>query len=155
MIVVLRVFLFVLALLVADTAVSAEDAMKVEQLGIVTDLGVTHFSAELAATEAERERGLMFRHILPQDQAMLFDFGKPKPAAMWMKNTYIPLDMLFVRQDGTIAHIAENAVPQSLTVLETAEPVRGVVELPAGTVKRLGVKEDDEVIAPIFNNSLN
>ena len=129
--------------------------MKVESLSVVTDAGVTTFSTEVADTDAQRERGLMFRHVLPRDQAMLFDFGAARPAAMWMKNTYIPLDMLFVRQDGSIAHIAENAVPQSLATIESGEPVRGVVELPAGTVKRLGIKDEDEVIAPIFSNSLN
>lgn len=147
----LKVFAFILFAGVSAVA-CADGALKVEPLGISTDRGFTKFSAEVADTDAERERGLMFRHILPQDQAMLFDFGKPKPTAFWMKNTYIPLDMLFVRQDGTIAHIAENAVPMSLKIIESKEPVRGVVELPAGTVKRLGIKEDDEVIAPIFSN---
>jgi uncharacterized protein len=149
--VVLRVFSLVLWASLSTLAF-ADGALKVEPLGISTDHGVTKFTAEVADTEAERERGLMFRHILPPDQAMLFDFGKPKPTAFWMKNTYIPLDMLFVRQDGTIANIAENAVPMSLKPIESKEPVRGVVELPAGTVKRLGIKEDDEVIAPIFTN---
>jgi uncharacterized protein len=95
----------------------------------------------------------MFRHVLPKDSAMLFDFGKPRPAAMWMKNTYISLDMLFVRLDGTIAALAENTEPFSTQIISVEEPVKGVVELPAGTVKRLGIKRDDKVYHEIFKTA--
>ena len=107
-------------------------------------------SAEVADTDELRQRGLMFRHILPPDQAMLFDFGTPRPAAMWMKDTYMSLDMLFVREDGTIAALAENTVPKSLDTISVQESVQGVVELAAGTVKRLGIHKGDKVIHRIF-----
>jgi uncharacterized protein len=130
--------------------VFAQAVARIEPLSIVTDSTATLFSAEIADTDELRERGLMFRHMLPQNQAMLFDFGKPRPAAMWMKNTYISLDMLFVRADGTIAALAENTEPFSTQIISVEEPVKGVVELAAGTVKRLGIKRDDKVYHEIF-----
>ncbi len=72
-----------------------------------------------------------------------------------MKNTYMSLDMLFVRQDGTIAAMAENTVPMSLDTIAVQEPVRGVVELPGGTIKRLGIHKDDHVVSDIFSTALN
>jgi uncharacterized membrane protein (UPF0127 family) len=108
------------------------------------------FIAEIADTEELRTRGLMFRHFLPEDKAMLFDYEQPRPVAMWMKNTNISLDMLFIREDGTIAAIAEDTVPQSLDTISVQEPVRGVLELAAGTVKRLGLRPNDKVYHRIF-----
>jgi uncharacterized protein len=128
----------------------AQDVARIEPLSIVTETSATLFSAEIADNDALRGRGLMFRHVLPPNQAMLFDFEKPRPAAMWMKNTYISLDMLFVRADGTIAAIAENTEPFSTQTISVDEPVQGVVELAAGTVKRLGIKRDDKVYHQVF-----
>jgi uncharacterized protein len=128
----------------------AQAVARIEPLSVVTDSTATLFSAEIADTDELRERGLMFRHVLPPNQAMLFDFGQPRPAAMWMKNTYISLDMLFVRADGTIAALAENTEPFSTQIISVEEPVKGVVELAAGTVKRLGIKRDDKVYHEIF-----
>jgi uncharacterized membrane protein (UPF0127 family) len=133
----------------------AQEMMKVEPLTIVTSHVAKTFSAEIADTDVLLERGLMFRHVMPEDQAMLFDFGQSKPVFMWMKNTYMSLDMLFVRQDGTIAALAENTVPRSLDTIGVQEPVRGVVELAAGTVKRLGIHKNDQVVNRIFSNKLN
>ena len=110
----------------------------------------TMFTAEVADTEELRTRGLMFRHFLPNDKAMLFDYEKPRPVAMWMKNTNISLDMLFIREDGTIAAIAQDTVPRSLDTISVQEPVRGVLELAAGTVKRLGLRPNDRVYHRIF-----
>ena len=78
----------------------------------------------------------MFRQRLPEDRGMLFDFGEPRPVSMWMKNTYIPLDMLFIRADGTIAYIAENTVPKSLDTIGISEPVLAVLELAGGTARK-------------------
>jgi uncharacterized protein len=138
-----------------STSISAlaQDVARIEPLSVVTATTATLFSAEIADTDELRERGLMFRHVLPKDSAMLFDFGKPRPAAMWMKNTYISLDMLFVRVDGTIAALAENTEPFSTQIISVEEPVKGVVELPAGTVKRLGIKRDDKVYHEIFKTA--
>ncbi len=135
------------------TSAMAQDVARIEPMSVVTETTATLFSAEVADTDELRERGLMFRHVLPKDSAMLFDFGKPRPAAMWMKNTYISLDMLFVRLDGTIAALAENTEPFSTQIISVEEPVKGVVELPAGTVKRLGIKRDDKVYHEIFKTA--
>ena len=129
--------------------------MRVEPLTIVTSQAVATFTAEIADTDLARERGLMFRHVMPDDQAMLFDFGQPRPASMWMKNTYMSLDMLFVAQDGTIVALAQNTVPKSLDTISVQQPVRGVVELAAGTVKRLNIHKNDRVVSHIFEAPLN
>lgn len=126
---------------------------KLEPVTVASDASVTMFTAEIADTEELRRRGLMFRHLLPDDKAMLFDYGKPRPVAMWMKNTNISLDMLFIREDGTIAAIAENTVPQSLDTISVQEPVRGVLEMTAGTVKRLGLRPNDKVYHRIFRTA--
>lgn len=99
-------------------------------------------------TAEERARGLMFRRHLDADSGMLFDFREPLTARMWMKNTYIPLDMLFIREDGEITNIAKDTVPQSTTVLSSAEKVRYVLELNAGTTTRRGIEPGDKVRLP-------
>lgn len=130
----------------------AENAQisKLEPITLESADSVTMFTAEIADTEELRTRGLMFRHFLPADKAMLFDYGKSRPVAMWMKNTNISLDMLFIREDGTIAAIAQDTVPKSLDTISVQEPVRGVLELPAGTVKKLGLRPNDRVYHRIF-----
>ena len=141
---------FVLIFLVWPFAAVAQEPPRLEPITIATDAASTLLTAEIADTPELRERGLMFRHIMPPDQAMLFDFGDPRPVAMWMKNTYMSLDMLFVREDGTIAAVAENTIPKSLDTISVQEPVKGVIELAAGTVKRLGIRRDDKVFNRIF-----
>ena len=128
----------------------AQEPPRIEPVTFVTATTSTMLQAEVADTEELRERGLMFRHILPPDQAMLFDFGTPRPASMWMKNTNMPLDMVFVREDGTIAAIAENTVPLSLDTVSVQEPVKGVIELAGGTAKKLGMHLNDKVFHRIF-----
>ena len=124
---------------------------KLEPITLESADSVTMLTAEIADTDELRTRGLMFRHFLPEDKAMLFDYETPRPVAMWMKNTNISLDMLFIRQDGTIAAIAQDTVPQSLDTISVQEPVRGVLELAAGTVRRLGLRVNDKVYHRIFN----
>ncbi len=123
---------------------------KLEPITVTSANSATMFTAEIADTDELRSRGLMFRHFLPEDKAMLFDYEQPRPVAMWMKNTNISLDMLFIREDGTIAAIAQDTVPQSLDTISVQEPVRGVLELAAGTVKRLGLRVNDKVYHRIF-----
>jgi hypothetical protein len=96
------------------------------------------------------EQGLMFRQELAPDSGMLFDFKQPTLATMWMRNTLIPLDMLFVDTTGRIVNIHERAVPQSDAIISAAAPVRAVIELNGGTAARLGIKAGDRVIFPIF-----
>lgn len=141
--------------LAGATAALPENAQisKLESIALEGSDSFTTFTAEIADTDELRTRGLMFRHFLPADKAMLFDYQTPRPVAMWMKNTNISLDMLFIREDGTIAAIAQDTVPQSLDTISVQEPVRGVLELAAGTVKRLGLQVNDKVYHRIFNTA--
>ena len=136
-------------------ATGAADAIlsKLELLTIATETDASLFTVEIADTDELRQRGLMFRQRVPQDRGMLFDFGAPRKVAMWMKNTYVPLDMLFIRQDGSIAYIAENTVPESLDTVGVSEPVQAVLELAGGTSKRLGIRAGDKVFHRIFRNT--
>jgi uncharacterized protein len=134
------------------SSVSAQEALsKIEPLSITTEADVSLFTVEIADTDALRERGLMFRQRLPEDRGMLFDFGQPRPVSMWMKNTYIPLDMLFIRADGVIAYIAENTTPKSLDAVGVQEPVLAVLELAGGTAKKRGIRAGDVVYHRLFN----
>ena len=110
--------------------------------------GRTHaFTVEVAQTPEQQARGLMFREALGPDEGMIFPFRPPRPASFWMRNTPIPLDMLFVRQDGTIARIAADTVPHSEEpVTSSGEPVAAVLELRGGRAAELGISEGDRVI---------
>lgn len=126
-------------------------AQALEALTIVTQGGQRHsFQVEVARNDADRAQGLMFRRAMAQDRGMLFDFGRVEPVSMWMQNTYLPLDMLFIRADGTIARIAANTEPLSTRTIPSGEPVLSVLELNAGTAARLGIKPGDRVEHPIF-----
>jgi uncharacterized membrane protein (UPF0127 family) len=109
-----------------------------------------HFKIEFADTADRRTVGLMFRRTMAPDAGMLFDFKTDQPVAMWMRNTLIPLDMLFIRRDGTIANIAERTVPLSEATIPSSGEVRGVLELNGGTAQRLGLKPGDRVSHPMF-----
>lgn len=117
---------------------------------IVSKNGVHPFSVELATNDAERARGLMFRKSLPEGQGMLFDFKRDLPVSFWMHNTYISLDMIFIASDGRIVHIAENAKPELDDLIPSGGPVRGVLEVIAGTVDKLGIAPGDRVTGSIF-----
>lgn len=125
---------------------------KIEPLTVATETDAVMFTVEIADTDELRARGLMFRQRLPEDRGMLFDFEAPRPVSMWMKNTYIPLDMLFIREDGTIAYIAENTVPKSLDAIGISEPVLAVLELAGGTTRKLGIRAGDTVYHRLFRN---
>jgi uncharacterized protein len=104
------------------------------------------FRIEVARTEAQQERGLMFRSHLAPDQGMIFPMSPPRMASFWMKNTIIPLDMIFVRADGSIARIAAQTVPYSLAPVSSGEPVAAVLEIAGGRAAELGINEDDKVV---------
>jgi uncharacterized membrane protein (UPF0127 family) len=123
------------------------------ELTIISASGPHRFKVELAETPAQMTQGLMFRTSLAPDAGMLFDYRQPTAATMWMRNTLIPLDMLFVDAQGRIVNIYERAVPQSLDVIAAAEPVRAVIELNGGTAARLGIEPGDRVVHPIFGNA--
>jgi uncharacterized membrane protein (UPF0127 family) len=126
-------------------------AAELQPLEIASKSGVHVFAVELASTPQEQATGLMFRRELPEGRGMLFDFHRDQPTSFWMKNTYIPLDMIFIRGDGRILRIAENTVPLSETLVPSGGPVRAVLEVVAGTAKRLGIAPGDRVGHPIFN----
>jgi uncharacterized membrane protein (UPF0127 family) len=120
---------------------------------IVSAAGPSHtFAVELAVSQEQLEQGLMFRRSLAADAGMLFDFGRVEPVSMWMKNTLIPLDMIFIAADGRIVDIAERTVPGSLAVIAARQPVRAVLEVNGGTAARLGLQAGDRVRHPIFGN---
>ena len=125
-------------------------AAELQPLEIAGKSGVHVFAVELASTPQEQATGLMFRRELPEGRGMLFDFHRDQPTSFWMKNTYIPLDMIFIRGDGRILRIAENTVPLSETLIPSGGPVRAVLEVIAGTAKRLGIAPGDRVGHPIF-----
>jgi uncharacterized membrane protein (UPF0127 family) len=128
--------------------------LPTEKLVIITRDGTRHdFNVEMALTPEQQEIGLMFRPTVAPDGGMLFDWGHPMESQMWMKNTIASLDMVFINADGTIRSIIENAVPQSLAVLDSHGPVRATLELAAGTTARLGILVGDHVEAPIFSKA--
>ena len=116
-----------------------------EPLTIVSQSGRHAFQVEIADEPGERATGLMNRYALAPDAGMLFDFGEARPIDMWMKNTYIPLDMVFIRADGTIHRVAANTVPHSLATVSSGAPVRFVLEVGGGTAARLGIRRGDRV----------
>jgi uncharacterized membrane protein (UPF0127 family) len=121
-------------------------------LVIVTGGREIKFDVELALNDAERSRGLMFREKLGPYDGMLFDFHREAPVSFWMKNTLIPLDMIFIAADGTIRSIHANAVPHSVETIPSQFPVRGVLEINGGSAKLLGIKPGDKVKHAIFGN---
>ena len=125
-----------------------------ETLVIVTQDGKHHvFQVEMALRMDQQLTGLMFRRVVPPDGGMLFDWGAPRESQMWMRNTVASLDMLFINPDGTIRHIAEHTVPESLAVIDSGGPVRATLEVSAGTAERLDIRVGDKVLQRIFDNA--
>lgn len=131
-------------LLAATLAVSATFSAEPLTIRKADGTAVT-LMVELAVSADQRAQGLMNRREMAADHGMLFDFGLSRRVAMWMKNTYLPLDMLFIRKDGTIARIAADTEPQSEAIIDSREPVHFVLELNAGTASKLGITPGDRV----------
>jgi uncharacterized membrane protein (UPF0127 family) len=121
-----------------------------QTLEIASKTGVHAFTVELADSDTERAKGLMFRRELPEGRGMLFDFHRDQEVSFWMQNTYIPLDMIFIRGDGRILRIAENTEPLSTRLIPSGGPVRAVLEVIAGTARKLGIAPGDRVGHPMF-----
>jgi uncharacterized membrane protein (UPF0127 family) len=119
-------------------------------LEIASKSGVHPFAVEIVDNDADRARGLMFRKELPEGRGMLFDFKREQDVSFWMENTYISLDIIFIRGDGTILRIAENTEPLSTKMIPSGGPVRGVLEVIAGTSRKFGIAPGDRVAHPIF-----
>lgn len=134
--------------LVVSAPLRAQSAL--EPLEIVTAQGAATFKVEVMRTEGDRARGLMFRRYMPEDRGMLFDFEIEQPVMMWMKNTYLPLDMVFISRAGKVVNIARDAEPMSETIIPSGAPAYAVLELNAGAAARIGLKPGDQVRHPIF-----
>jgi len=138
----------------AGLAASPPTARSAEQqiLEIASKTGVHVFSVELAVTDEERTRGLMYRRSVPQSYGMLFDFKRDQEVTMWMRNTYVSLDMIFIQSDGRIRRIAENTETESDKIIPSGGQVRAVLEVAAGTARKLGIEAGDRVATPIFRH---
>ena len=131
----------------------SQHGLPVEALQIVTHDGQVHrFRVEIADNDATRERGLMFRKSLTPDAGMLFDFKREQDVAFWMKNTLIPLDMVFIDAHGTVVNVAADATPLSEANVPSAGPVLGVLEIKGGRAAQIGVRAGDKVRGRIFGN---
>ena len=131
-------------LAVPPAARSAEQ----QTLEIASKSGVHVFAVELAVTDEERAKGLMFRRSVPESYGMLFDFKRDQEVTMWMRNTYVSLDMIFIQSDGRIRRIAENTETESDKIISSGGPVRAVLEVVAGTAKKFGIVAGDRVASP-------
>jgi hypothetical protein len=133
------------ALALVLLAANGARADDFDSLSVVTATGVHAFKVEVAANEAARETGLMRRRYLPADRGMLFEFDHEAPVSFWMKNTYIPLDMIFIARNGSVTHIAADAEPLSEALVSSGGPCAAVLEVNGGTAARIGVKVGDKV----------
>jgi uncharacterized membrane protein (UPF0127 family) len=125
-----------------------------EKLVIVTHDGQQHvFNVEMAIKQDQQIVGEMFRTKVPEDGGMLFDWGYAHDSQMWMRNTLVPLDMVFINPDGTIRSIAENTTPRSLAVIDSRGPVRATLEMAAGVTAKLDIRVGDTVKQRIFGNA--
>jgi uncharacterized membrane protein (UPF0127 family) len=134
----------------AQAQTGPQPKLKVESLEILTRTGIRVFQVEVAETPEQQRIGLMFRKEVPDGEGMLFDFGTPRPVAMWMQNTIVSLDMIFIRADGTIANIAKATTPYSLATVESVGSVKGVLEVVAGSADRYGIAAGDKVSHRMF-----
>jgi uncharacterized membrane protein (UPF0127 family) len=144
------IFFFTLAFITFLTGSRPPGAADLQTLEIASKSGVHPFAVELAVNDEERARGLMYRKELPEGRGMLFDFKRDQNVSMWMENTYVSLDMIFIRADGRILRIAENTQPLSRAIISSGGPVRGVLEVVAGTARKLGIAAGDKVAHPMF-----
>lgn len=143
--------LCLLALVGAALSAAPARAQELEKLEFVTRSGVHAFSVEVMRTPDQQARGLMFRRYLPDDRGMLFAFKRNEPIFMWMKNTYIPLDMVFIDRKGVVVSIARDTEPFSEKTIGSGGPAWAVVELNAGAAARMDLSAGDKVRHPLFD----
>lgn len=139
-----------MALLCAVLLAAPVRAAETQPLEIVTRSGVQVFTVEIARTDQERATGLMYRKELPEGRGMLFDFSPEQNVSMWMKNTFISLDMIFIDREGRILRIAENTEPQSEKIISSGGPARAVLEVIAGTARKYGIQPGDKVASALL-----
>ena len=143
-----RLLIFSFLALLAFTVAHAEPAGDIAR--IVTATGEHDFKVEVADSPRMRARGLMFRKSMPADQGMLFDFKVEGPVSMWMKNTYIPLDMVFIGRDGQVVGVAADTEPLSERIISSPAPAYAVLELNAGAARRISLAPGDRVRHRMF-----
>lgn len=134
------------------TAEAKAAQFETAAITVVTPRGRFPFRVELAINEDQRRQGLQFRRSLAADAGMLFDFGEIAPVSMWMLNTPIPLDMIFFDASGRITHVIEDTMPLSTDIISSGGPVRGVLEVAAGTARRLAIRKGGRILHPMFEN---
>lgn len=139
-----------LGCMLAAGAPTVDAKMRRETLALVTGASEHVIQVEVTSTPEEKAMGLMFRTSLADDAGMLFPYAPPQEATMWMRNTYISLDMIFIRADGVIHRIEANTEPFSERVIASRGIVTAVLELKAGSAARLGLKPGDRVRHPLF-----
>lgn len=142
-------------LVISPWVSAAEAKMRTERLAIERrgrgDARV--FTIEIAATDREKARGLMFRTKLADDEGMLFFYSRQHVMTMWMRNTYIPLDMIFIRGDGSVHRIEANTTPLSEAIISSGAPVQAVLEIPGGAAARLDIVPGDKVLHSLFGTA--
>jgi uncharacterized membrane protein (UPF0127 family) len=139
------------ALVFSVLPLAAQTEGSREELVVTTDAGQSVFQVEIADEPGERSMGLMHRRVMGDDEGMLFDLGSEQPASFWMRNTYISLDMLFIKADGTVESIAERTTPLSEKSIPSKGPVRYVLEINGGLSDALGIEPGDAVSGPAID----
>lgn len=135
----------------AEDVAPGQAVLRVERLELVTASGVHELEVEIAVSPEEQARGLMFRTELAENKGMLFPYPSPRELTMWMRNTYIPLDMVFIRADGTVHRIEAQTVPFSERTIASHGAVSAVLEIAGGRAARIGLKPGDTVRHPHFS----
>jgi uncharacterized membrane protein (UPF0127 family) len=143
--------LFCILIAAAPVVVPTGQAARLDRVTIETAKTERVFQVEIVREERDRNRGLMFRQSLPDNGGMLFDYDPPQEVAFWMKNTYIPLDIIFIDATGRIIRIAENTTPLSLEPIPSGGVARGVLEIKGGQSAKLGIKAGDRVRHALFD----
>lgn len=138
-------------MLMVAPALASSPRVKVDLLTVEAAAGAQKFYVEVVREEVDRNQGLMYRKHLPTDRGMLFDYDPPVVVGFWMKNTYIPLDIIFIAAGGRIIRIAENTTPLSLDHIPSGGKIRGVLEINGGLSAKLGIKVGDQVRHRLFN----
>ena len=154
LIAVLALFLFPLFAFAEEEAPTPVDFGPPESLVVETKAGPVSFMVEIANTDEERMRGLMYRTSLADNAGMLFDFETPRPVSIWMKNTLISLDVIFIDADGRVLSIARNARPKSLRSMPSGGPALSVLEIAKGGARKYGIERGDQVRHALFGNAV-
>lgn len=145
--------IFLLFVVLSPVPGPMADSTRTEKIIIVSDGRYMTFDVEVSSTRKARKKGLMYRQAIPSKTGMLFDYGETRKVAMWMKNTYVSLDIIFIDKNGVIANIAHNTTPLSLTPIPSDGPVLGVLEVMAGTAHTMKLKKGDKILHRIFTQS--